>query len=111
MFKKLAALALFVTAPSQAAVLTTGIAGGGEAFSNYQPSLVLNQRVQTQGIFPCRDCGGGGATIGRSCPSAWSLPKLNPNERTMPIVAPPPPQSRQGKIPWVCTRWLSTSDG
>lgn len=64
MFKKLAALALFVTAPSQAAVLTTGIAGGGDAFSNYQPSLVLNQRVQTQGIFPCRDCGGGGATIG-----------------------------------------------
>lgn len=65
MFKKLLALALFAAAPAQAAVFTTGIAGAGQPFSNYQPSLVLNQRVQTQGIFPCRDCGyGAGATIG-----------------------------------------------
>lgn len=65
MFKKLLALSLFAAAPAQAAVFTTGIAGAGQAFSNYQPSLVLTQRVQTQGVFPCRGCGyGAGATLG-----------------------------------------------
>jgi microcystin-dependent protein len=64
MIRKLAALALVVAAPVQAAVVATGSAGGNVAFSNYQPSLVVNQRIQTQGIFPCRDCAGGGAAIG-----------------------------------------------
>lgn len=65
MFRKLAALALFLAAPAQAAVLTTGIAGAGQVFSNYQPALVLNQRVQTQGVFPCNSCGfGAGSSIG-----------------------------------------------
>lgn len=74
MFKKFLALSLFVAAPAQAATFTTGIAGGGQAFSNYQPSLVMNYQVQTQGVFPCRGCGyGAGATIGMVRSFGWSF--------------------------------------
>ncbi len=65
MFKRFLALSLFVAAPVQAATFTTGVAGGGQAFSNYQPSLVMNYQIVSQGVYPCRGCGyGAGATMG-----------------------------------------------
>ena len=40
----------------------TGFTGGGQPVSNYQPSLVLNQVIQLNGIFPSRDSGGSAQT-------------------------------------------------
>lgn len=37
----------------------TGTEGGGQPFSNYQPSLALNYLIATQGIFPSQGGGGG----------------------------------------------------
>lgn len=37
---------------------TTGPAGGGQPFNNYQPAVAITQMITTQGIFPCRDCPG-----------------------------------------------------
>ena len=39
-----------------AAAQVTGVTGSGAPINNYQPSLVLTQSIQTQGIFPQRDC-------------------------------------------------------
>lgn len=44
-------------APASAAVLVTGDTGGGQAFTNMQPSLALGQYIQTQGYYPQRDGG------------------------------------------------------
>ncbi len=70
----LAALATLVATPTVAATAVTGSAGGNQAFSNYQPSLVLNQLVQAQGVFPCRGCGyGAGAVMGMVRTFGWSF--------------------------------------
>ena len=53
----LAGLAVFSAGPAGAATEITEPAGASVPFSNYQPSLVLNTRIATTGVFPCRDCG------------------------------------------------------
>ena len=73
-FSGLAALATLVATPTLAATAVTGSAGGGQAFSNYQPSLVLNQLVQAQGVYPCRGCGyGAGAVMGMVRSFGWNF--------------------------------------
>ena len=47
---------------SAANAADTGFTGGGQPVSNYQPSLVLNQVIQLNGIFPGRDGGGSAQT-------------------------------------------------
>src|SRR5512142_175993 len=44
----------------------TGSTGGGQPFSNYQPTLTVTQAIATNGIFPARSGGGQafGDTIG-----------------------------------------------
>jgi microcystin-dependent protein len=54
------AAALVISGPAVAA--TTGVTGSGAPIGNYQPSLVLNQQVAIQGLFPPRDCAGCSAT-------------------------------------------------
>ncbi|WP_394762215.1 tail fiber protein [Phenylobacterium sp.] len=45
-----------------AAAADTGFTGGGAPIGNRQPSLVLNQQIALQGIFPCRGCDGATAS-------------------------------------------------
>lgn len=53
--------AAFISAGS-AAAQTTGPAGGGQAYNNYQPAVAVTQILTNQGVFPCRDCPGAVAT-------------------------------------------------
>ena len=50
---------LMVTAAASALLLagsaaaeTTGVTGGGAPINNYQPSIVLSQTVQLEGVYP-----------------------------------------------------------
>lgn len=57
----------------------TGTTGGGQPFSNIQPSLPLQQLIATSGVFPSRGGGGGSAAFigqvasfaGSFVPSGW----------------------------------------
>lgn len=67
------ATATFLAAPLHAATVNTLPAGSNLPFSNYQPSLVLNQLVQAEGVYPCRGCGGGGAVMGMVRTFGWNF--------------------------------------
>lgn len=72
--KILSAVALCAALPAMAATVVTGSAGSGQPVSNYQPSLVLSQVVQSQGVFPRRDTdSGAGAVMGMVRTFAWDF--------------------------------------
>lgn len=52
----------------------TGVAGSSLPFENTQPTIALNQIVQTQGVFPSRDGGGADVSVmGMTRTFAWGL--------------------------------------
>lgn len=60
---RISALAVLLAVVSSAAAAdTTGSTGGNQPFSNYQPSLALNEVVPLSGIFPSQ--GGAGSAMG-----------------------------------------------
>lgn len=70
----LASAALCAALPAMAATVVTGSAGNGQPVSNYQPSLVLSQVVQSQGVFPARGVdAGSGAVMGMVRTFAWDF--------------------------------------
>jgi microcystin-dependent protein len=58
----LAVTAALLSGATMASAATTGVTGGGQPVSNYQPSVVMTQIMPVNGIFPCRDCPGATAT-------------------------------------------------
>jgi microcystin-dependent protein len=61
----LASLALVAATSVQAEPIATDVAGGGLAFSNMQPSLVVTEVLPLYGIYPAREGGiANGGTLG-----------------------------------------------
>ncbi len=79
-------MAALVAMPAMATTVVTGSAGGGQPVSNYQPSLVLSQVVQSQGIFPRRDIdAGAGAVMGMVRTFAWDFGTPKAQGQLIPI--------------------------